>query len=44
MARYNALLKQLGLSTKNLTLEEQQAMIKGLEKSPLMNKRGGRWK
>jgi len=44
IARYNALLKQLGLSAKHLTLEEQQAMIKGLEKSPHLKKRGGRRK
>ena len=41
MARYYAFLKSLGLSAKNLSQHEQEVLIKALEKSPHMKKRGG---
>jgi len=41
MAKFYALCKQLGLNAKNLTEDEQKAMMKALEKSPIL-KRGGR--
>jgi len=44
VARYHAFLKSLGLSAKNLSQQEQEVLIKALEKSPLMKKRGGRRK
>jgi len=43
MAKFYAMCKQLGLNAKNLTEEEQKAMMKALEKSPML-KRGGRRK
>ena len=41
MAKYYALCKQLGLNAKSLTEDEQKVMMKALEKSPHMKKRGG---
>jgi len=43
MAKFYTLCKQLGLNAKNLTEDEQKAMMKALEKSPIL-KRGGRRK
>jgi len=44
VAKYHAFLKSLGLSAKNLSQQEQEVLIKALEKSPHMKRRGGRKK
>jgi len=44
MARYYAFLKSLGLNAKHLTLEEQEVLIKALQKSPKAGRGGNRKK